>query len=48
MMKNFKTTLKSTRKLNTCVGSKEGEYEDKKEKCEKGESGMKKQCKERS
>jgi hypothetical protein len=46
MMKNFKTTLKRRRKQNTCAGSSECEYEDKKEKCEKSESRVKKQCKE--
>jgi hypothetical protein len=30
MMKNFKTTPKRTRKQNTCAGSNECEYEDKK------------------
>lgn len=46
MMKNFKSTPKRTKKRNTCAGSNECEYEDKKEKCEKGESRVKKQCKE--
>ena len=46
MMKNLKTTPKRTKKRNTCAGSNECEYEDKEEKCEKGESRLKKQCKE--
>lgn len=46
MMKNFKSTLKRTRKQNTCAGSNEREYEDKKEKCEKCESSVKKRRKE--
>lgn len=46
MMKNFKTTLKSTRNQNSRAGSNGCEYEDKKEKCEKGESRVKEQYKE--
>lgn len=41
-MRNFKTTLKRMWKQNTCAGSNECEYEDKKEKCEKSEKRVKK------
>lgn len=46
MMKNFKTTLNRTRKRNICTGSNECECEDKKEKCENGDSRVEKGSKE--